>query len=224
MGGGGGGLKTKQNDNDDTASGTRGIDITPPEKGFKMLMHDGDQQLLNPYSYDDGSWEIYSFRPSDAKQGWPRIAITPASFNSLSSLDTMLDMMPYVVVKEYFFKNTASMMIDFVEKIASKVKGSSEGVKNITDPDSGGGEGKSVGEEVMKEISKVFVDDLDFKTAAIDIPYILYCCLRNKTFGNTYILPYIVSGSTIINSASNASEWGNGEGGASLLNALKSAI
>lgn len=56
--------------------------------------------------------------------------------------------------------------------------------------------------------------NISFQKAAIEIPYILYCGLRNKVFGNTYIFPYIVqSGSTVINQASNASEWGNGDGG-----------
>ena len=60
---------------------------------------------------------MYSFRPSDVKKGWPQIAITPSSFEAIRSLDTMLDNIPWVVVKEYFFKNTASTMIDFVKKI-----------------------------------------------------------------------------------------------------------
>ena len=32
-------------------------------------------------------------------------------------MDTMLNEIPYIVVKEYFFKNTASTMIDFVKRI-----------------------------------------------------------------------------------------------------------
>lgn len=34
----------------------------------------------------------------------------------------MLDSIPYVVVKEYFFKNTADTMINFVKKIAGLAK------------------------------------------------------------------------------------------------------
>jgi hypothetical protein len=34
----------------------------------------------------------------------------------------MLDNIPYVVVKEYFFKNEASNMINFVKKIAGAAK------------------------------------------------------------------------------------------------------
>ena len=41
-------------------------------------------------------------------------------------MDDMLNNVPYVVVKEYFFKNTASMMIDFVKKIAGMVKEAKE--------------------------------------------------------------------------------------------------
>ena len=62
------------------------------------------------------------------------------------------------------------------------------------------------------------------KTAVIDIPYLLYAGLRKKVYGNTYIFPYIVSDSTVINEASNDSEWGNGEGGGGLMEGLKNAI
>lgn len=42
----------------------------------------------------------------------------------------------------------------------------------------------------------------------IDVPYTLYCGLRKKLYGNTYIFPYLVqSGSTVINEASNSGEW-----------------
>ena len=40
-------------------------------------------------------------------------------------MDTMLNNIPFVVVKEYFFKNVASTMTDFVKKIMA-------GVENIT--------------------------------------------------------------------------------------------
>ena len=36
-------------------------------------------------------------------------------------MDDMLNLVPYIVVKEYFFKNTASTMVDFVAKIADGV-------------------------------------------------------------------------------------------------------
>lgn len=62
--------------------------------------------------------------------------------------------------------------------------------------------------------------DVDIKTATIDIPYILYCGLREKQWGNTYIFPYIVDSGTVINESSNASEWG-GEQGAGWLNWIK---
>ena len=87
-------------------------------KGAAMLMQDGDQQILNPFGYTSGAWTVYSFRPLDRdKDNCPQIAITPASFESIKSMETMLNNVPYVVVKEYFFKNTASTMIDFVKKI-----------------------------------------------------------------------------------------------------------
>ena len=62
---------------------------------------------------------------------------------------------------------------------------------------------------------------VSLKESAIDIPYILYCGLRKKLYGNTYIFPYIVNSGTVINSADNSSEWGkNG----SLFDALKKGI
>ncbi len=66
--------------------------------------------------------------------------------------------------------------------------------------------------------------EITLKQAAINIPYILYAGLRTKLYGNTYIFPYIVSSGTVINQASNASEWGNGEGGGGLMDMLKGAI
>lgn len=36
-------------------------------------------------------------------------------------MDKMLNFVPYIVVKEYFFKNTASTMVDFVQNIADQV-------------------------------------------------------------------------------------------------------
>ena len=70
-----------------------------------MLMHDGDQQLLNPYAPVSGDWTTYSFRPCDRNQGWPQIAITPSSFETIKSIDAVLNEVPYVVVKEFFMKN-----------------------------------------------------------------------------------------------------------------------
>lgn len=65
---------------------------------------------------------MYSFRPSDTmeKTKYPQIAITPASFEALSSMRTMLNQIPYVVIKEYFFKNTASTMISLIQKLMKK--------------------------------------------------------------------------------------------------------
>lgn len=37
-------------------------------------------------------------------------------------MNTLLDSLPYVVVKEYFFKNAASTMINFVKKIMGAVQ------------------------------------------------------------------------------------------------------
>ena len=39
--------------------------------GLVAMMHDGDQQLFNPYGPQTGGWTMYSFRPSDAEKTWP---------------------------------------------------------------------------------------------------------------------------------------------------------
>lgn len=199
--------------------GWRGID---PEikNGLVGMMHDGDQQLFNPYGPETGAWTMYSFRPKDAEKSWPQIAITPSSFEAIKSMRTMLNHVPYVVVKEYFFKNTASTMIDFVKKIAGMVKDAKEAPKDDgasetgakEESNQGEGDAKSTGNTFMDKIKAIF-HEIPLKKMVIDIPYILYFCLRQKQYGNTYIFPYIVqSGSTVINEASNASEWGKDEG------------
>lgn len=172
---------------------------------------------------------MYSFRPSDVKKGWPQIAITPSSFEAIRSLDTMLDNIPWVVVKEYFFKNTASTMIDFVKKIMGMAtaafessKQHAEDHKNDTSAQTSA-DTKSSGSSLLDTVKEKF-GEITLKEAAIDIPYILYAGLRTKQFGNTYIFPYIANNSTVINQSNNASEWGNGEGGGGLLDMLKSAV
>ena len=45
-------------------------------------------------------------------------------------MDAMLDNIPYIVVKEYFFKNTASTMIDFVKKIITFATETAESAKD----------------------------------------------------------------------------------------------
>lgn len=126
-------------------------------------------------------------------------------------MDTMLNNVPFVVVKEYFFKNTASMMIDFVKKIAGMVNQAKEPVKDDTPADTsageqssqGAGDAKSTGNSFMDKVKEIF-NDIPLKPMVIDIPYILYFCLRQKVYGNTYIFPYIAPTGTVINEASNA--------------------
>ena len=182
--------------------GWKGV-ATEVVTGLIAMMHDGDQQLFNPYGPQTGDWTMYSFRPEDAKKTWPQIAITPSSFEAIRSMKDMLNEMPYVVVKEYFFKNTASTMIDFVKKIA----GSSKEAKDDAQADTTVNEKsskettdvKSTGSSFMDKVKEIF-HNIPLKPMVIDIPYILYFCLRQKVYGNTYIFPYIVqSGSTIIN-------------------------
>lgn len=62
----------------------------------------------------------------------------------------------------------------------------------------------------MDKIKEIF-NDIPLKPMVIDIPYILYFCLRQKQYGNTYIFPYIAETGTVINEASNESEWGKDE-------------
>ena len=208
--------------------GWKGIEVEVP-KALQFLIHDGDQQIVNPYGRADGYWTMYSFRPSDCEgpEGWPMIAITPASFQAISSMDDMLNSIPYVVVKEYFFKNTASMMSSLLKKIMGFVQETSEGLKEKDD----GGDGSastiekiaSTGGQLLDKIKDTFAN-IQIETSVIDIPYLLYCGLRLKLYGNTYVLPYIVSNSTVINQASNASEWGNGDEGGGLMESLKGAL
>ena len=96
--------------------GWRGWD---PEwtKGLVFLLHDGDQQLFNPYGHPEAKWTIFSFRPCDRNLEWPQIAITPSSFQVIDSIDHMLNSIPYVVVKEYFFRNQATNIINLVKGI-----------------------------------------------------------------------------------------------------------
>ena len=76
----------------------------------------------------------------------------------------------------------------------------------------------------MDKVKEIF-NDIPLKPMVIDIPYILYFCLRQKVYGNTYIFPYIAPTGTVINSASNEQEWpAPGEGGGGLMNALKGYI
>lgn len=146
---------------------------------------------------------MYSFRPCDRDMGYPQIAITPASFQTLDSMDTMLNNIPYVVVKEYFFKNTASTMMNFVKKILASAKEASDQISNQPDKESSGSGGaKEVGKQLMDKLKKSF-EDISLYKAAIEIPYIFYIGLRKRQFGNTYIFPYIATPSTVINSASN---------------------
>lgn len=144
-------------------------------------------------------------------------------------MDTMLNNVPFVVVKEYFFKNTASTMIDFVKKIAGMVQGAKDSPKDDTQADTtvtekssqGAGDAKSTGNSFMDKVKDIFTN-IPLKPMVIDIPYILYFCLRQKVYGNTYIFPYIVqSGSTVINEASNESEWGERD---SLVGKIKDMI
>lgn len=50
--------------------GWKAIDVEVVN-GLIAMMHDGDQQLFNPYGPHTGGWTMYSFRPSDAKKTWP---------------------------------------------------------------------------------------------------------------------------------------------------------
>lgn len=194
--------------------------------GITGMMHDGDQQLFNPYGHMNGNWAMYSFRPSDAMNKHPMISITPASFRALSSIDTMLDNVPYVVVKEYYFKNQASTMINFVKKIMGMVKQAKDSPVSNADEKSNGGAGdaKSTGDSLLDTIKEKF-EALTIKPAVIDLPYILYCCLRRKLYGNVYVFPYLPqSGSTVINNSSNASEWSPDNKGGTITGWIKNMI
>lgn len=202
--------------------------------GIEFMMHDGDQQWFNPYGHVTGNWTMYSFRPEDARESWPQIAITPASFEAIKSMDDMLNLVPYIVVKEYFFKNTASTMVDFIKKIADSVKTAWQPAKpddngggdaNVNEKTSqGSADAKQEGNSMLNKIKEIF-QMADVKLAqktVIDIPYVLYAGLRQRQYGNTYIFPYIATSSTVINEASNTAEWERGQGG--LIEGLKTVL
>lgn len=50
----------------------------------------------------------------DRDQLWPQISIIPSSFQVIDSIDHMLDNIPYVVIKEYFFRNRAGDVVNFL--------------------------------------------------------------------------------------------------------------
>ena len=206
--------------NEDKKYGWKTFKAEPPY-GIDVIMHDGDQQFLNPYGREDMSWTVYSFRPCDTQEGdfFPQIAITPASFESIKSMKTMLNNIPYVVVKEYFFKNEASTMMNLVQKIMGLSKEAFKKPEPGDDPADTSNEASAQGSENTGEEGNGFIDkvkekfqNLNLREAAIELPYILYCGLRRKLYGNTYVFPYIVTSGTIINQASNDSEW-NEKGG-----------
>ena len=75
-------------------------------------------------------------------------------------MDDMLNNIPFVVVKEYFFKNTASTMIDFVKKIAGMVNGATESPKDDTPAETGAGEESSQGAGSAKSTGGDLTDAL----------------------------------------------------------------
>ena len=75
----------------------------------------------------------------------------------------------------------------------------------------------------MDKVKGIF-NDIPLKPMVIDIPYILYFCLRQKVYGNTYIFPYIAPTGTVINEASNASEWPAPGQGDSIASKIKGLI
>ena len=163
--------------------------------------------LFNPYGPIVASWTTYSFRPKDRDATWLWISIVPSSLRALDSMDTMLNNIPYVVIKEYFFKNTASTMINFVSKIIeyakeakippsdespANAKADTDKVDRSPEKDSKGKEDANpVGNSLMDKIKNAF-EKVPLKMQVVDIPYILYCGLRKKLYGNTYIFPYLV--------------------------------
>lgn len=201
--------KKSDGDGDDGWKGHK-IDFV---SGALGMMHDGDQQLFNPYGHPTGKWTVYSFRPSDTmeKTKYPQIAITPASFEALSSMRTMLNQIPYVVIKEYFFKNTASTMISLIQKLMKKTPEQNVNPAPDTDKSSQGAvSAKSTGNGLMAKIKDTF-EKITMEDQVINIPYVLYCGLRKKMYGNTYVFPYVVTSSTVINESSNQEEWNGKE-------------
>lgn len=62
----------------------------------------------------------------------------------------------------------------------------------------------------MAKIKDTF-EKITMEDQVINIPYVLYCGLRKKMYGNTYVFPYVVTSSTVINESSNQEEWNGKE-------------
>lgn len=128
----------------------------------------------------------------------------------------MLNSIPFVVVKEYFFKNHASTVDNFISKITGALQvaknnfKAAQNAKENSNSDTFVEAIKKSGQSIVESIAKTF-ENINIKDAVITIPYILYMELRKRVYGNTYVFPYIVDGNTAINQSSNDSEWGNGE-------------
>ena len=184
--------------------------LSPEEE----LHADGTQQAFNPFTTADASWTRYSFRPCDAILGYPMISIIPASFQSIASISTILNEVPYIKVMEYFMRNNVSAAINMFQGLAEGAD--SKDSKEENKPDVIKDDTKSL----IDIIKDKFTDGLDPKNQVIDLPFKLYHKLKAKLYGNTYIFPYIPKENPITQS-SNKSEW-NEEGG--ILQALTSGL
>lgn len=186
--------------------------LSPEEE----LHADGSQQAWNPFAPNGAaaSWTRYSFRPCDAILGYPMISIIPASFQSIASISTILNEVPYIKVMEYFMRNNVSAAINMFQGLAEGAdkQDSQEANQPATIKDNT--------KSLIDIIKEKFTDGLDPKNQVIDLPFKLYHKLKAKLYGNTYIFPYIPKENPITQS-SNKSEW-NEEGG--ILQALTSGL
>ena len=80
------------------------------------------------------------------------IAITPSSFQSLKTINTMLNSIPFVVVREFFFKNQAGQIVNFIKEITNKASETYESAMSLGSVKVSGAEGGSKNAGTMETI------------------------------------------------------------------------
>ena len=80
------------------------------------------------------------------------IAITPSSFQSLKTINTMLNSIPFVVVREFFFKNQAGQIVNFIQGIAKGAREVYQSAKSVGSVKGAGAEGGSQNAGTMDAI------------------------------------------------------------------------
>ena len=170
------------------------------------LFHDGTQQAFNPFGHPSGRWVTFSFRPGDLKKNCPNIGIVPASFQSIKTINSVLNTFPYIIIGEYFMRNNVSSTLNLIQAV-TKSKADKEDAAQASEP----ADIQSITQTLNDKIKAFFEQVGQPGVQVIDMPFVLYHRMKAKLHGNEYRFPYI-PGDNPITKASNSSEW-NGQGG-----------